>query len=451
MSKDMVQRILKTCRRDNLFSAEDRLLIACSGGPDSVSLLSLLVEISRVIPLELGVASMDHQLRPNSKEEIRLVKELCKRWSIPFFPFSEAVADYAKSYKQSVETAARNLRYKGLRDIAKREEYTYIVLGHHKDDQAETILAHILRGSGLSGLVGMKTKEGDLIRPLLEISKDELKAYADEKGLPYAIDESNMDTAYRRNKLRLHTLPMLEEINPNIKDTLCRLGKMVWMDESYLQELAEDAFKKTVIHQSKEAIVLDKRRYLRYPKPLQYRILRKAIHYCLGFGRFPTMAQIEEVEKLFNANGERRITLQGVHIHIQYDTIKVSLKKEVPETASKETVKFLVWTKEKWPVKDEYAVVIPTEWWSKDLVVRHRNKGDIIFFYSKEKEIVGKKKLKDFLIDKKIPRSQREALWWLCSTDKVFCEIRENKPVSFVKDIGQDCMVGRFKEDYDNA
>ena len=209
------------------------MVIGCSGGPDSLCLLHLLLELAAKLDLTLTVAHLNHQLRPEQAlEDERFVRSISKRWELPLFVETQDIAKIAKARKQSIEEAARQTRYNFLGRVATTVGAQKIAVGHHADDQTETILMHLLRGTGLDGLRGMlprtrlplfslkdldiSARDVRLIRPLLEISRAEIEAYCHEHQLSPRQDSSNQDTTFFRNRLRHELIPILESYNPNI-------------------------------------------------------------------------------------------------------------------------------------------------------------------------------------------------------------------------------------------
>ena len=223
-----------------------RVLVAVSGGADSVALLHLLSDLTPETGWKLGVAHLNHQLRgPASQDDERLVRARAESLNIPCYVECVDVAARAKKSKQSVEMAARDARYTFLAGIAKQYAYDVIAVAHTKEDQAETLLLRLLRGAGTAGLGAMdpwvERLGVPLVRPLLDLSKADLIAYLQGRGVAWHEDTTNTDAAYLRNRVRHELMPLLRErFNPNITDTLARTAELVREDQAVLRQIADD-------------------------------------------------------------------------------------------------------------------------------------------------------------------------------------------------------------------
>ncbi|MBW2170623.1 MAG: tRNA lysidine(34) synthetase TilS, partial [Deltaproteobacteria bacterium] len=218
----------------HMLAQGDAVLVGVSGGPDSVALLHSLVAIAPKWSLRLVVAHLNHQLRgPTADEEAAFVSKIAAGLGIPCKIASRNVAEYGIRYRLSVQEAARAVRYAFYDEVAAEYSADKIALGHHADDSAESILIHLLRGTGPLGLVGIPpVRDGRIIRPLIDLTRKEILAYLERHGLEYVLDRSNLDTDYLRNRIRHQLLPLLrEEYNPNMVDALNRLGSILGDEE----------------------------------------------------------------------------------------------------------------------------------------------------------------------------------------------------------------------------
>lgn len=275
-TRQALSRAAEVTGRD-LFN--EPLVLGVSGGPDSLALLHLLRSIR---PEGLIVAHLDHGLRPGSDGEAAAVAAMAGE--LRFYTERVDVAGMARARGLSIEEAGRVARYAFLAGVALREGAAAVAVGHHADDQAETILMHLLRGSGLSGLAGMR-EAGPLaghdglwlIRPLLRATREEIEAYCDEERLDSLIDASNADPAFFRNRLRHELLPLLESYNPQIRQRLGQMGQVIAADEELLRELSEEAWR-TLATEGDERIELEREGWLALPLALRRRTLRWAIN-----------------------------------------------------------------------------------------------------------------------------------------------------------------------------
>ena len=213
-------------RERGLISAGARVLAAVSGGSDSTALMVILSKLSREVPFELAVAHFDHGIRPEAARERHLVERHAARLSLPLFLGSGNVPAEARRMRKGIEETARLLRYRFLEGTALAWHADAVAIGHTRDDQVETILHHLIRGSGWRGLQGIAPRRGLFVRPLLACSHEELKALLRRDGIRYSIDRSNLDNERFRNRLRNRLLPLLKrDYNPSVAEALLRLSE----------------------------------------------------------------------------------------------------------------------------------------------------------------------------------------------------------------------------------
>lgn len=254
----LVEQVRRTGRENDLWSAGDTIVVAVSGGPDSVVLMHILAEIAREQELRLVCAHVNHGFRGReSDEEAEFVRNLANELEIPFELGVFDIPAYMRETGKGGQLAARDKRYEFLHEVAQKYEASSIALAHHADDQAETVLMRILRGSGPSGLRGMQLKRSEknveLIRPLLRIYKNELIRACDSAGIPYVIDSSNLLPKYARNAIRLDVLPFLGQYNEQLPDSLNRLAEVIGDEDDYMQMEAEKIYCDSVIWKEGEA------------------------------------------------------------------------------------------------------------------------------------------------------------------------------------------------------
>ena len=254
-------------------SERDGVLAAVSGGADSVALLLELIRLQRNgLILRVEAAHLHHGIRGQSADaDAAFVRALCERLGIPLHLWQTDVPKLAREQGQSLELAARNARYAFLERIRAERSLDHIALGHHRDDQAETVLLHLLRGSGTDGLAGMRPRFGRLIRPLLYTPKDEILAYLKERGEPYCTDETNFESDAMRNRIRICVLPMLETVNPAVKKALCSAAEHVAYDADFLNRLADEAYARCGT---------DREKLKTLENPIRLRVLKRLLPYA---------------------------------------------------------------------------------------------------------------------------------------------------------------------------
>ncbi|MBQ3275597.1 MAG: tRNA lysidine(34) synthetase TilS, partial [Oscillospiraceae bacterium] len=222
----------------DLLPPGSRVLCAVSGGADSVCLLHLVRSLGDV---ECLCAHFDHGLRGEaSREDAAFVEALCRKWEIPFHTETGDVAAFARQTGRSLETAGRELRYAFLRRTAARCGADRIATAHNRDDNAETILFRMARGTGLRGLCGIPAERDGIVRPLLETSREEIRAYLVRRNIPWREDATNAEDAAARNRVRHHVLPALEDVHPGAAANIARMGSVLREDEETLAALAAE-------------------------------------------------------------------------------------------------------------------------------------------------------------------------------------------------------------------
>lgn len=264
--------------------AERPLVVAVSGGPDSVALLHALARRGIFPAGQIVVAHLNHMLRPEAAADAAFVHELAGRWELVFRGGEADVAQLAREEGLSIEAAAREARYRFLAQVARDEGAQAIATGHHRRDQAETVLMHILRGSGLIGLAGMRpvaplpgAPDLTLLRPLLGVSRAAIEDYCRRHDLAFVQDHTNLDTTLLRNRLRHRLLPELEETNPRIEAHLHNLAVIVAAEDGLLAEITAETWSEIVEESGRDRIALNLVRWRALPLALKRRTLRHAL------------------------------------------------------------------------------------------------------------------------------------------------------------------------------
>ena len=328
--KELIRTINHTLKSHNLFPENSRILVACSGGPDSMALLYLLQDIAthRHTTYKIGVAIVDHCIRPESKDEVLWLQHQVEELGLPFYSATFDVPRLSKEYKKSEETIGRQVRYQWLNEIAQSEGYDYISVAHHKDDQAESILAHIIRGSGLNGLTGMSVVQSEyaipVVRPLLDVTKENLLAYLATKHISYCVDSTNEDVRYQRNRIRHRIIPELEAVNPAVVDAIVRLGSSVNEGVMVISDLTSRTFDK-LVSIGKDEVSISRRALRQEPLAIQRRLWQRLVS-TIDSDLTLTSAHQEQLLDIVNTGEKKTFTIKSIKVIAQCDTIKVYCK-----------------------------------------------------------------------------------------------------------------------------
>jgi tRNA(Ile)-lysidine synthase len=284
--------VRRTVRERDLLSFGDHVLVACSGGPDSTVLLHVLHRLRNDLRVTLLAASIDHGLRPESVEEVQQVGAFAAGLGVPFV----SVRVDVPTIGASIQGRARELRYQALREIAASRSATRIAVGHTQDDQAETVLARVLRGSGVRGLAGIEARRDDhVVRPLIDCRRADVLEYAKERGLRYASDPSNHQRAFERVRIRHEVLPVLLAEDPRVVEHLCALSDEAADLNAYIEQALPELPPKG--ERFAPIAVLAE-----LPPPLRIRWLRGWI--ARETGLTPSRSHLTEVGRLLTRGGE---------------------------------------------------------------------------------------------------------------------------------------------------
>ncbi len=430
----LIGRVRETMGRFGLVKKGDRILVALSGGPDSVALLYVLLALKPEYDLTLYLAHLNHKLRgAESDGDESFARKLASDLKLKFFSRRVDVKKEAKKRKLTIEEAARELRYRYLQEVAEKVKADKIALGHQADDQAETFLMRLIRGAGARGLSGIPAKRGKIIRPLIQIRREEIENFLKTKRIACRQDSSNYLTDFNRNKIRLKLLPILKrQFNPKIVESLNRAADILSLQAEYVREKSRQTLKR-IGTREKGRMILNSKKFTGQPTCLQ----REMVRLCVSdLGGDVDKLSFELVDRTLNlarggksgrrvrltknlwfevggkqlafygAKGEtpeRTIRLPGRQTLKDWD---LCLESEILNHGaqgaairqSNRNVAFLDWNKLKAP-----------------FALRVRKKGDKF----KPLGMKGTKSVADFLIDGKVPRHLRDQVPLLTSRDKI--------------------------------
>ena len=300
IEKQVLGEVRETIARYAMFDRGDRVLVAVSGGSDSVALVHILHSIAGDFSLKLAVAHLNHGLRgQESDRDAEFVTVLAKKLELPFFIARRDVKAFQLRRRLSLEEAARRVRYDFFDDIAATHGFDKIALGHHSNDNAELVLMNLLRGSGPLGLAGIAAvRDSKIVRPLIHLKQAEILAYVSANNLSFVTDTSNMDPVHRRNRIRHYLIPELKKsYNPAIVDSLNRLGQILQAEDQWMEQALEPLYAETISNYGSEGIRVDLSNIAVHPA-VGRRIIRKAIWRVKQDLRRITFAHVEAVMDL---------------------------------------------------------------------------------------------------------------------------------------------------------
>jgi tRNA(Ile)-lysidine synthase len=433
----LLRTVKQTITTYGMLKPRDSVLIGVSGGPDSVALFHLLLTFAPRFPLRLGVAHLNHCLRQNdSDRDAEFVASLAGRFDIPCYIHKTNVRKYQIENKLSLEEAARRVRHSFLNDVAEKNRFNKIALGHHFDDNAELVLMNLFRGSGPLGISGIPpVRDGKIIRPLLQSNRSEIIAFLDQNGLKYISDTSNRDTRFLRNRIRHDLIPLLKtSYNPKISQSLNRLASIIRSEEEWIEGIIHPLFEKAALSIQDGQIALSVSILNAIHVAAQRRIFRKTISKIKGDLRRIRLTHIDSVINLLkygpdygNIDLPDRIRIQRKGDVILFFREKSTLRNMDVKSDRAEMFSFEypIAKPESIFIKEISAHIKFTEMGQKDLpdlcragqntgffdrdalsfplVLRNFRHGDRFTPLG----MTGTQKIKNFFIDKKVPRKER--------------------------------------------
>ena len=303
--KNLMKDVLKTIKKYNLIQENDKIVVGVSGGPDSMTMLDIFVNIkkSEKIRFDFVVAHVNHMIREEAKEDEKYVEKYCKDKGIDFYSKSIEVEKIANTNKESVEEAGRNARYKFFDEVLEKIAGNKVAVAHNKNDKVETIIMNELRGCGISGLKGIEPIRDKYIRPLIDIERLEIEKYCMEHNLEPRIDKTNFENVYTRNKVRNIVIPYIkQEFNPNIINTIDRLSNLIIEQEEYIQKQVEKTYKEIVLEENSTCITLDLKKFNNQEKVIKSNIVIYTITRLFCTVKGIEKIHIEDIIKLCKNN-----------------------------------------------------------------------------------------------------------------------------------------------------
>lgn len=307
----MKDKVIKTIKKYNLINKGDKIVLGVSGGPDSISMLDILNSIKDEMEFEIYVVHINHLIREEAIDDEKYVEEYCKKNNIEFFAKRIDVLKIADTQKIGTEEAGRKARYEFFEEIYSKVGANKIAIAHNKNDKAETIIMHLLRGSGLSGLKGIEPiRNNKYIRPLIECERSEIEKYCEENNLNPRIDKTNFENEYTRNKIRNIVIPYIKkEFNPNIIETLDRLSEVATDESNYIDRQVQNVYNKILLGKTEKQIILKWKEFNSQEKIIKSRLILYTIKELMGSTEGIEKIHIESIIKLCDNNiGNKYLT-----------------------------------------------------------------------------------------------------------------------------------------------
>lgn len=422
----VTNRFLSNINKYNLIDKNDTIIIGSSGGPDSQFLIYLLNEIKNEYNLTIILAHLNHLHRKEASFDEKLVIDTGEKLGLKVEVRKASMDELAKANKISPEDAGRRLRYEFFNDIASSYRNSKIAVAHNMDDQAETMLFRMARGTGLDGLAGMDYKNKNIIRPILSFKKSEILEYLKQNNISYAIDATNLENDYSRNYIRNEIFPKISEINPNAINNFFNLSDIIKNDLAIIDEVIDKKYKEIVINEKDYFVKFDKEEFEDISYPIKTRLIRIAIFKLTGDTKNISKENIEDFINIENLQTGKKIIKDKLVFQKNYNSYelmilnreqndsvikKINLDEEIVFNGRKIKTSIVFEKKEKLRnigYFDLDKISFP-------LTVRTRENGDKF----RPIGMNHKKKLKDFFIDEKIDKSIRDQIPIILSNDDI--------------------------------
>ena len=459
--------IRKTADSHNMIVSGDCVLVALSGGADSVCLLDALCKLRDTLNITVAAAHLNHMIRGREADsDEAYAAELCTRLGVLFYAERVNVPKLAEQRGISEELAGRYARYDFFERICKNNGYNKVATAHNKNDRAETVLMRVLRGTGIDGLCSIKYMRDNIIRPLLDVERADIEVYCKENLLDFCTDSTNLDSEYTRNKVRNELIPMLEKsFNPSIIDSLCTLADNSAEDSEFLNGYASRLYARINSPMPKrKPTVLDIKSLKMVGESIQTRLLRIAISEVMGSDYKAERTHIEAIRRLLDKETGARVMLpKNLAVSVKYGWLEFvkttdnqNVREDKPfcfeiEIEDEERLEIYDITFEVTddipePQKNQMVIDYDALCGCR-LFVRNRKDGDRINVFKDGKT----RKLKDYWIDKKVPREERDKIPLLCTEDEVIAIIGDRVAEKYkIKDSTKRGLVITYGSDYEN-
>lgn len=446
-----------------LIQSGDKIVMGVSGGADSVALLLLLNSLSEKFSLSLYVVHINHCLRPEAEDEAAYVEKLCADWNIPFYLRKVDIKALSQDLKIGTEDAGRKARYEAFEDVLREVGADKIAVAHNCNDRAETMLFNLARGTGIKGLISIPPKRDNIVRPLLFATRQEIEEFLNREGVRFCTDASNLTDDYARNRIRNNILPMLEEsINGGATLHMYETAEQLSQLYDFAVKSCDNAYRDACVEETETKVSLDARKILTMDEYLQSMLIKQAIDTLVPGNRDITHVHLRDVLSLLNKGGTKSVNLPyNITAVSSYNTLTLTREellseglcetKIIPDGSS---VKASGYTVRAELIDNfegfDYGTLQYTKCFDygkiKDvLVLRSRKGGDVISVTADG----GTKKLKDYMIDVKIPAGIRDSVPVIASGNDVLWVVgyRISEIYKVTKETKRIIKISVLKED----
>ena len=326
----MEELVLKTIKKYDLIKSGDKIVLAISGGPDSIFMFNILYKLKAKLNFEIVVCHVNHMIREEAIDDENYVTDICKKFNIECFIKRIDVKKYANNNKIGTEEAGRIIRYDFFEEILKETSSNKIAIAHNKNDKVETIIMNLLRGTGIQGLRGIEPiRDNKYIRPIIEIERKDIENYCQENNLQPRIDKTNFENIYTRNKVRNIVVPFIEkEFNPNIIESINRLSEIATEEDEYLNGITSTIYKQLLMKEIQDEIILELREFNKQDKVIKKRIILYTINKLMGSNNGIEKIHIEDLIKLCENNIGNKYLTPNKKIKILVNKGKIFFSRE---------------------------------------------------------------------------------------------------------------------------
>lgn len=326
----MKQKVLDTIKKYKLIENGDKIVLGVSGGPDSIAMLDILKDLRSTLDFIIYVCHVNHMIRgQDAINDQKYVEKYCQKNQIEFFTKNINVVEIANKYKIGTEEAGRNARYQFFEEVLENTGANKIATAHNKNDNAETVLMHLLRGSGISGLKGIiPIRNNKYIKPLIECERQEIENYCKEKNLNPCIDKTNFENTYTRNKIRNIVIPYIkEQFNPNIIETLTRLSEVVSCEDEFMEKIVEREFHRIVLSQNDYQIDINLKEFNILDNVIKSRLILFVVKKIFGSVNGIEKVNITEIINLCEKNIGNKFLMPNKNLKVMIKNKKISFLK----------------------------------------------------------------------------------------------------------------------------